>query len=285
MRKFKFTLKHAFSKSARQNDGIISVRPRRFVTVLSNILTLAIMLGAVIPQSVDAYQAHTQNIAELAAAEAEAEARMNEIIRSKEEAARMKEFNAMRIALYCEAKANSAVTRQDMAAIAANILTRVASDEYPDTIFEVVYEKRVKKTAAGPLKVAMYSFINAPCARKHPSDSDMHWTLAGRETHKAMVAYEAGRLKTDSMNYHAPYVNPSWVKRGLQNCELEALGKRGFHLHYAKLSPSKQAECLAERIEAEKASASDKPVVLPKVVPVPAARPTKDEVAALIKTS
>lgn len=202
-------------------------------------------------------------------------------LRAQEEAL-MKEFDCMRLTLFWESKRHD---ETDMTEIARNIMTRVDSPKYPNTICGVVNEVRQKPDGT---KVPMYSYIfdNRP----RPAENHRDWKLAGRVTHKVMLAHAEGRLEKGAINYHAPYVSPVWAKRGVERCLLEQMETNGYHLFYAEVPRSERKKCLAERAMAQGVPVpTKKPQAKGKIatselafVPVPKERPKSDAIAAII---
>jgi len=205
---------------------------------------------------------HQQEMAKLAA-----ELKVKEI-------ALMKEFDCMRLTLFWESQRHN---EDDMTEIGRNIMTRVDSPHYPKSICGVVNEVRQKPDGT---KVAMYSYIFDN--RGRPRSNHPDWKLAGRVTHKVMVAHAEGRLEKGAINYHAPYVSPVWAKVGVAKCQLEVMETEGYHLFYAEVPRAERKDCLAQRALTIAAKKQADSVDLPEEGPVPAKRPTKDEVASLI---
>lgn len=241
--------------------------------ILGGIMTLSVMMtnaqqslelerqNAVIRARLE--QIHQQEMAKLAA-----ELKVREI-------ALMKEFDCMRLTLFWESQRHN---EEDMTEIGRNIMTRVDSPNYPKSICGVVNEVRRKQNGT---KVAMYSYIFDNRGRPRANHPD--WKLAGRVTHKVMVAHAEGTLEKGAINYHAPYVSPVWAKRGVEKCQLEVMETEGYHLFYAEVPRAERKTCLAERAMAALAQTQNDSVVLPKQGPVPAKKPVrKDEVASLI---
>ncbi len=208
---------------------------------------------------------HQQEMAKLAA-----ELKVKEI-------ALMKEFDCMRLTLFWESQRHN---EEDMTEIGRNIMTRVDSPNYPKSICGVVNEVRQKPDGT---KVAMYSYIFDN--RGRPRSNHPDWKLAGRVTHKVMVAHAEGRLEKGAINYHAPYVNPTWAKRGVERCQLEVMETEGYHLFYAEVPRAERKECLAERAMAAASAKQEKQTELPEKGPMPLPRPAQDKVASLILAS
>ena len=204
------------------------------------------------------------------------EAREQAIFEARREAL-LKEVTCMQLTLFWESKRHH---EDDMREIARNIMTRVNSPDYPDSVCGVVNE--VRKNAAGR-KVAMYSYIfdNRPAPDKRHPD----WRAAGKISFEILAAHRQGNLTEGAMNYHAPYVSPRWAALGVERCELIRMDTDTYHLFYAAVETREEkAACRSAQVlaAAEKVRHAES-LKLPKRAPRPLPRPAeKDELAKLI---
>ena len=249
-------------------------RRHRWKLASASLLFLALIITLwLTPKLVDArheIQAAIQHAWDLQAAR---EAAVAEAIRVEKEKAVMKEFNALRLTLYCEAQSYN---EADMLAIADNVFSRVDSPAYPDTIYEVVNERRI--SAETGKKVAMYSYIDSDC----PTSKKLSgmWQLSGAMTAIALKQRWEGKPSSGNVNYHAPYVNPVWATKDVERCILKPVETPGtFHAFYASVSVDERPSCLAEHKARRQQEAemnriiADSSIVLPINVPVPKPRP------------
>lgn len=179
----------------------------------------------------------------------EAQRRAEEKARDQKIAAAVeRDFRCFSLALFWEGKRGKAgdeVALKDKVAIGQNILNRVESGLYANTVCGVIYEVRID--AETGKKVAMYSFTqdNRPDpAVAYPNEQD--WQISKGVAYSMLDDwYRNGRgfqyykeLRTavkDSLNYHAPYVSPPWSKDDLRECKLARIKVAGlFHLHYGQ---------------------------------------------------
>ena len=104
-------------------------------------------------------------------------------------------------ALYFEAR-NQAVAEQLM--VANIIINRVYSDRYPDTICEVVYEKRWSSRYNRWVAQFSYTLDGIP--------ETIHDVLAWDVSVLLASSYINNPIKYfEGCHYHADYVNPSWA--------------------------------------------------------------------------
>ncbi len=211
--------------------------------------------------------------------------RYQEYVEAREQAAfearreaLLKEVACMQLTLYWEPQRRN---EKDMREIARNIMTRVDSPSYPDTVCGVVNE--VRKRSDGK-KVAMYSYIfdNRPAPDKRHPD----WRAAGKISFEILAAHRHGELTEGAMNYHAPYVSPRWAKKGVETCELVKMKTDTYHLFYAAVETAEEraacrsAQALAASLKADRMDGVKLPRRAPRPLPRPAER--KDELAKLI---
>lgn len=266
-------------QTAPRNSNKVVYHPRRAVIWASEVLIALFVLCIVLPPVVKSYRLEADAKAFVLAIATGYHAAATEDGRLVAEAAVMKEFNALRVTLYCEAyNYNEA----DMLAIADNVFSRVDSASYPDTIYDVVNEVRTR--ADNGKKVAMYSYIFTDCPTSQKAIGK--WRLAGRMAAVALKERWDGKASSGSVNYHAPYVDPTWATADVRNCLLKPLGERGYHLHYAAVAAEDRPACREERKQIAARAAAEKKAALvakaettnlPKKIPVPTPRPERIE--------
>lgn len=252
--------------------------PRRAVIVASEVLIALFMLCIVLPPVVKTYQLEADAKAFVLAIATGYHAAAAEDERVVAEASVMQEFNALRLTLYCEAQGYN---EEDMLAIADNVFSRIDSPAYPDTVYDVVNEVRTR--ADNGKKVAMYSYIFTDCPASQKAVGK--WRLSGRMAAIALKQRWDGKASSGSVNYHAPYVDPTWATADVRNCLLKPLGERGYHLHYAAVAPEDRATCREERKLAARQAKVNAKEKDKDYIPVPTPRPAQDEVASLILAS
>lgn len=223
------------------------------------------------------YEAETQQaLAQLKAEIASKNAQ--EAARQDAEAKVMREFNYLRLTLFCEAERGN---ENDMKAIADNVFSRMDSPSYPKTVEGVVTEVRTDASTGN--RVPMYSYIVTDCAR-HPYKVGWSWKLAGRMAAIALKERWEGKPSSGNVNYHAPYVHPTWASAGVRDCKLQQASTPGtFHLFYKEVADRddcREAQTVALVIK-----------TMPRHVPVPLPRPQRrvaahqDEIKNLITAS
>ncbi len=236
--------------------------PRRSVIVVSELLMAIMLLMACIPFA-NAYVRNEWNASIEAAAES---ARI-------EASANRQEHLCLQISVYWEMKRKRP---QDAAGIAGNVMTRVDSPDYPDTVCEVVNEIRQHHKTGKD--TAMYSYIFD--GRYIPKYDDPQWVAAGIVAENVFEAYQTGGHYFRSVNYLTPEAakKTPWARDWQKNCEIKPTHIEGaYHIFFDKLSKAERKACLANRKVAKPDAVAElilaNTVVLPKKVPVPRPRP------------
>lgn len=247
--------------------------------VLSSHVFIAIfLLCTVIPMVVNYQEKEAAARAFLVAVADGYKSAIAEEERAAAEAAIMAEFNDLRTTIFWEATSQDGPdydVRTDMENIAKNVICRVESPNYPDTVHDVVNQFRI----VDGNKVWQYSYKGD----KRPSDTYSYnrakWKLAGRVTHMVLMPhYDGKKLEACAENYHARYVDPKWKKRGLRECLLEPFETpKAYHFFYSEVPRADRKDCMDEAArEAALVVASTKAQELPKVGPFPKARPSQE---------
>lgn len=105
-------------------------------------------------------------------------------------------------------------------AVAEVTMNRVASERYPDTVCEVVYQKRwdpLRKRHVGAFSWTEFDVV------PHPEGEEWQraWDVA-----KAVYYGERPPMLDGAVHYHATYIRPSWA-RGKQH-----IARIGRHVFY-----------------------------------------------------
>ncbi|MBI1309569.1 MAG: hypothetical protein GC129_06980 [Proteobacteria bacterium] len=142
--------------------------------------------------------------------------------------------------LYFEAssKPHSEGDLTDMLAIGQDIVERVASNAYAETVCGVVNEVRTSKVTGEDVAMYSYTFDRRGTPQGHKwvkAQIVAKYLLKDWQTNGRNFQYypEVRRLASHSVNYHAEGVRPYWAKADVDNCRLLPLGKIGAHYHYA----------------------------------------------------
>ena len=105
-------------------------------------------------------------------------------------------------------------------AVASVTLNRVASKRYPNSICEVVYEKRWDRIRRRYVGAFSWTELTLPPKLKSKS-----WKIAWRIAEKAHIERNVRKLK-GAIFYHAKYIMPSWARKK------RPLAKIGQHIFY-----------------------------------------------------
>lgn len=255
MRKFFRNAKK--SPNSNPKSDIISIRPRRAVTVICELTTLFMILCLALPLGCNWLQ-QNWNLQLASVAQA---ARLDA-------SANRQEHLCMQISLYWEMKHKRV---KDAVGIAGNIMNRVDLPEYPDSVCEVVNEIRRNR---GGGNTAMYSYIFD--GRYIPKYNDAEWVSAGIVGENVMLAHDEGRPFIRSVNYltEEAFKRTEWAFNWKKHCEIKPIEIEGaYHIFFDKLTKSERKACLAANKKGGKS------------MPIPTPRPAHDEIASLIQSA
>lgn len=118
-------------------------------------------------------------------------------------AAQGREMTCLALNVYYEARGESL---DGMHAVAEVTMNRVASRRYPETVCEVVYQKkwdRLRKRDVGAFSWTEFDVV--------PHPEGVPWQLA-RDAAKAVYRGEKAPVLDGALHYHASYIKPSWSK-------------------------------------------------------------------------
>lgn len=117
-------------------------------------------------------------------------------------------------AVYYEARNESA---EGQAAVAEVVMNRSRSGAYPRSVCAVVYQRNSR--------TCQFTFTCDGAIGRYPVDM-RKWARAERIAREVHEGRSAVLLPTNSVNYHADYVRPSWGQR------LERVRQIGAHIFY-----------------------------------------------------
>ncbi|MGH8629679.1 MAG: cell wall hydrolase [Burkholderiales bacterium] len=132
-------------------------------------------------------------------------------------AAQRRELTCLAMNVYYEARGEPLA---GMHAVAEVTMNRVASRRYPDTVCEVVYEKRwdpLRKRYVGAFSWTEFDVVPHPEGEKWQQAWD-----AAKEVYRGQKA----PVLNGALHYHATYIKPSW-SRGKR-----PVAKIGAHVFY-----------------------------------------------------
>jgi spore germination cell wall hydrolase CwlJ-like protein len=118
-------------------------------------------------------------------------------------AAERRELTCLAMNVYYEARGEPLA---GMHAVAEVTMNRVVSRRYPDTVCEVVYEKRwdaLRKRYVGAFSWTEFDVVPHPQGEK--------WQLAWEAARNVYHGRHAPTLK-GALHYHATYIRPSWSR-------------------------------------------------------------------------
>ena len=133
-----------------------------------------------------------------------------------------RERRCLATGVYFEARGE---TYLGQTAVAEVILNRVASENYPNTICDVVFEGSYRRTGC------QFSFT---CDGESDRPRDLQaWRKAQRLASLVTMGVARERLMAENVyNYHADYVEPVWAAR------LYRVAKIGKHIFYSRTRSS-----------------------------------------------
>ena len=128
-----------------------------------------------------------------------------------------RDIKCLALNIFHEARSES---KKGQRAVAGVTLNRVKSKQYPNTICDVVYEKRwdrIRKRYIGQFSWTEFD--------KPPKLKSKAWFLAWKIAEAAYKEKEKKHLK-GALFYHAKYIKPSWARKK------KPIAKIGKHIFY-----------------------------------------------------
>lgn len=128
------------------------------------------------------------------------------------------DLQCMTMNLYREATTKAQFRKDDMLAIGQVVLNRIEDKRYPDTVCDVVYQrKQFSWTNSKRLRT-----VNLPKLNKLEQEAYAQAEAVALE----ILSGEYVAPVADATHYHADYVKPRWTKK------MSRLAKVGVHIYY-----------------------------------------------------
>ncbi len=140
------------------------------------------------------------------------------IVKSVQERKTNRDLTCLSLNIYHEARGEP---RAGQSAVARVTLNRVASPRYPDTVCEVVFQKKWDRIR--DRYVSAFSWTELDTSTRKLDRK--HWRRAWQIAEEVYHSHQPGELD-GALFYHASYIRPSWARKKIR------VARIGQHIFY-----------------------------------------------------